>query len=139
MVEVLGAYSRMSSDLGRVGSLLARSAVTSPSRDVSAGQKQVRLSHANQLVLVESYRDGATLVALARQFGIHKRTAAEILARHGVPRRGGRVALDLDEIAHRYEGGESLAQLGKQFGVDAETIRTAMIRAGIPTRPRRGR
>ncbi|MCU1579981.1 MAG: hypothetical protein JWP19_2185 [Rhodoglobus sp.] len=49
--------------------------------------QQKRLKPADVDAIVAGYEGGITLVELAHQLGVHKRTVSEALRRQGVPRR----------------------------------------------------
>nr|BFF08086.1 hypothetical protein GCM10023233_30550 [Brevibacterium otitidis] len=81
--------------------------------------------------LVAAYEAGATLRGLAKQFHIHRLTAAAHLARRGVPvRRAGLDSVQSKEAARLYEAGWTLVQLGRRFQVDAQTVRRTITRQG---------
>src|SRR5271165_3026652 len=97
MVEVLGRYSNLPDQRERLRNLLeivpegpAEVNVRTPK------QVQRRLGREHAARLVHQYESGATLKEIARGFGIHRTTAAELLERAGIPRRG-KVGLTTDQ------------------------------------------
>lgn len=104
----------------------------------SLGMTQTFLTDAQVDELVAAYDAGATLRGLAKQFHIHRLTAAAHLARRGVTlRRAGLDSAQAKEAARLYEAGWTLVQLGRQFQVDAQTVRRTVShtpRGGDPAR-----
>lgn len=102
----------------------------------SLGMTQTFLTDAEVDELVAAYEAGATLRGLAKQFHIHRLTAAAHLARRGVPvRRAGLDSAQAKEAARLYEAGWTLVQLGRRFEVDAQTVRRTIARQGASIRP----
>ena len=102
---------------------------------------QRRLSPTDIDDLIAAYQDGATIIQLAADFGVHRTTVGEHLDRHGVPRHSKQVAWDeskLKDAAELYATGLSLADVAKRYEIDAQTVANRFRRAGIPVRPRRG-
>lgn len=102
-------------------------------------QRQVHISRQKQLELVERYQAGALQRELADIYGIHRRTVAAIVKRHGARRRLGLAAAQVDEAVRRYRAGESLAVIGKAPGVDHGTVRNRLLERGVPMRDTHGR
>lgn len=97
---------------------------------------QTFLTDAEVDELVVAYEAGATLRGLAKQFHIHRLTAAAHLARRGVTvRRAGLDSAQAKEAARLYEAGWTLVQLGRRFKVDAQTVRRTIARQGVSIRP----
>jgi lambda repressor-like predicted transcriptional regulator len=88
---------------------------------------------------MDGYSSGSTLVALSREFGIHKRTVADYLMRAGIRPRY-RAMSDEDEAhaAELYRDGFSLAAIGSRLGVNDCTVMRALHKSGVAMRPRRG-
>ncbi len=77
---------------------------------------------------------------LGDRFGIERRTASNILRRHGVPmRRLGLSPDQVDEAIHLYNLGWSLARVGEHLGVNHTTVLNKLRERGIPTRDTHGR
>lgn len=82
------------------------------------------------------YEAGATLRGLAKQFHIHRLTAAAHLTRRGVPvRQRGLASAQTKEAARPYQADWTLAQLSHRFDVDAQTVRRTITRQGVAIRP----
>jgi hypothetical protein len=102
-------------------------------------QQQKRLSPAESVALIQTYKAGAGILDLAKTYGIHRTTVTGQLRRMGIPPRvRGRDAMDLEQAAVLYQAGASLKSVGERYGCDAETVRQALIGAGVQMRPRRG-
>jgi transposase-like protein len=85
--------------------------------------------------LVAEYVSGASMLALARRWELHRTTVAEHLRRAGVAvRQRGIPAEKLDEAIRLYRGGWSCWRLAKRYNCDDETVRQALKRAGIALR-----
>jgi transposase-like protein len=102
---------------------------------------QRRLSAGEIDELVRLYRDGATIDAVGRRYGVHRTTVIGQLDRRGVPRR--RTPRKMSEplvarAVERYSEGLSVADVASEFGVHAMTLAREFRSAGIVTRPRRG-
>ena len=90
--------------------------------------------------LVAQYEGGATLVELASFFGIHRRTAAEHLARRGVSIRRGRFDRSrIHEAADLYDSGLTLVEVGLKVGAGPQAVRRALAEHGVPIREGGGR
>lgn len=84
---------------------------------------QTFLTDAEVDELVAVYEAGATLRGLAKQFHIHRLTAAAHLARRSVPvRRAGLDSVQAKEAARLYQAGWTLVQLGRRFEVAPQTV-----------------
>ena len=87
--------------------------------------------------LVTAYRDGASALALARRFGVHRETVRQQLRRVGVePRPQLKVTAErLMEARRLYAEGWSTQRIGKQLGLSQSTVYKALRRAGVAMRP----
>lgn len=86
--------------------------------------------------LVAVYEAGATLRGLAKQFHIHRLTAAAHLARRSLPvRRAGLDSAQAKETARLYQAGWTLVQLGRRFEVDPQTVHRTIARQEVSIRP----
>jgi hypothetical protein len=136
LVEVLGRYSNLSDQGELLRHLLT--IVPEASREVTVRtpkQVQHRLPALEVERLRLSYESGATLEELARNFRIHRGTAADILERSGVARRGkGPSEQDIRRAIRMYESGQSTATIGQRLGFAADTIRNGLIKAGVEMR-----
>ena len=100
--------------------------------------RQLRDAQVEQLIA--DYRSGATVYELGDRFGIERRTASNILHRHGVPmRRRGLSPEAVDDAIHLYNLGWSLARVGECLGVDHTTVLNKLRERGVPTRDTHGR
>jgi DNA-binding CsgD family transcriptional regulator len=85
--------------------------------------------------LVQGYKDGQTVYALADRFGIHRVTVSAHLHRQGVQlRRQGLSPLEVTQAQLLYAEGWSLARIGTRLNVDAHTVRGALKATGIRMR-----
>jgi lambda repressor-like predicted transcriptional regulator len=87
------------------------------------------------------YREGATIDALGRRYGVHRTTIIHHLDRQGVPRR--RVVRKMTDslvaqASKRYARGLSLVDVAAEYGVHERTLAREFRRGGIPIRLRRG-
>ncbi len=90
--------------------------------------------------LIASYQAGATVYELGDRFGIERRTASNILHRHGVPiRRRCLSPEQVDDAIHLYNLGWSLARVGGHLGVDHTTVLAKLRERSVPTRDTHGR
>ena len=105
---------------------------------VAAGRERqavATLSAEDVEVLIDGYKDGATVYELARRLGIHRTTVSQHLRRSGVRMRRQGLAQDQVGTAVRlYEQGQSLSKVGTCLGVDAGTVRQALITRGVRMR-----
>jgi uncharacterized protein (DUF433 family) len=92
-----------------------------------------------------AYRAGATVEALAGQYGVSLSTVCRALDRAGQPRRqqGRResgVPGSEAEIVAAYRAGATIAEIAKRFECSTKPVRDALVRAGVerrgPGRPR---
>ncbi|WP_344225291.1 hypothetical protein [Kocuria atrinae] len=98
---------------------------------------QTLLSPAQVDELVVAYIAGATLVELAAQFRVHRRTAAAHLYRRGItPRTRGLDPSEAAEACRLYADGLTLMEIGLRMGVSQGVIGRAVTRAGHELRPR---
>ena len=97
---------------------------------------QTFLTDAEVDELVAVYEAGATLRGLAKQFHIHRLTAAAHLARRSLPvRRAGLDSVQAKETARLYQAGWTLVQLGHRFEVDPQTVHRTIARQEVSIRP----
>lgn len=83
---------------------------------------------------MDKYRAGALQRELAEAYGIERRTAMEIIRRHGAQRQLGLSDPQIDEVVARYNRGESLAVIGHAFSVAGDTIKRRLIDRGVAIR-----
>lgn len=90
-------------------------------------QRQVRLSEADIIKLVDDYCSGLTVMELSRRYGIHRTTVMDHLRRKGVPKLGPKLAREqIAQAKYLRNLGMSHEKIGKVFGVDGETIRKSL-------------
>jgi DNA-binding CsgD family transcriptional regulator len=135
-VEVLGRYSNLSNQVKRIHEVLG--IVPEGTSEVNVRtpkQVQHRLRPAEIEQLKQAYESGATLRDLARGFQINRGTAAELLEREGLTRRGkGPSESDVQEAITLYEAGLSTAKIGQSLGFSADTIRNRLVAKGVRIR-----
>ncbi|WP_329204021.1 helix-turn-helix domain-containing protein [Streptomyces sp. NBC_01435] len=82
------------------------------------------------------YREGASIQALAKTYGVSASALAKLLTRLGVPRRGRSTdSLPTAEIVSAYESGATTRYLGSQYGVGADAINKLLRDSGVSLRP----
>ncbi|WP_413454930.1 hypothetical protein ACLQ8T_13550 [Glutamicibacter sp. FR1] len=90
--------------------------------------------------LVAQYREGATLVELASNFGVNRRTVAMHLTRREVKNRRGRFDPSrIHEAADLYLSVLTLVEVGVKVGVGPQAVRRALALHGVAIRPGGGR
>lgn len=88
-----------------------------------------------------AYERGATMTAVASEFGISTSRVSELFKRYGFPteRRAqaeaARRAARTKEMWQAYEAGASLAEVGQQFGLSAVRVSQLFRAAGLKARP----
>ncbi len=93
----------------------------------SLGMTQTLLTDAEVDQLVAAHEAGAALRGLAKQFHIHRLTAAADLARRGIPvRRAALNSAQTKEAARMYQARSTIMQVGRRFEMDAQTVRRAV-------------
>jgi DNA invertase Pin-like site-specific DNA recombinase len=91
------------------------------------------LTDSQRSELVRRYAAGESANALAREFGIHRRTAARIIRAAGADVRY-RVEIDAETARELYESGYSLVRVGERLGASPGTVLKVLRRAGVLTR-----
>ena len=86
--------------------------------------------------LVELYRAGASIEALAKRYGMHPQTVGRHLKRQGVAKRPLRKLSpeQVEQAAGLYGDAWSTTELARKFNVSQPTIRAALLRAGVTLR-----
>jgi hypothetical protein len=86
--------------------------------------------------LVELYKKGETVKALAALFEVHRDTVSRILNRREVVRRERGVPQDrLEDVITTYRHGSSLDMIAREIGVATNTVAAAVRGAGETIRP----
>ena len=136
-MELLGAYSNQTDVRRRVQRLLGLPADRPADEGIHhTRQRQHRLRAGEVQDLIDGYRSGNSVYALAKAFTIDRRTVSAILERHGVQRRYKVLESEaVAEAARLYAAGWSLARLADRFGVTARTVQNAFVKTEIPRRP----
>jgi|GEM_PF-5848703 len=108
----------------------------SPARRDRQRQRQRRLTEEESQALAQAYRDGATLLVLAEQFGVARVTVLAHLDRQGVPRRhlAGMSPDEVEQASRRYQAGDSFATIGAALGFSPNTVRKYLMAAGASIR-----
>ena len=104
-------------------------------------QKQHRLTPEEHADLLLMYTEGASVLALAKRYNVHRTTVMAHLERERIPRRPCTRRLseeDVQQAARHYAAGESLVTVGRRYGVTARTVATEFRKAGVEIRARRG-
>jgi DNA-directed RNA polymerase specialized sigma24 family protein len=134
-VDLIRRYSNRASWAKRLSSL--PKATDSNHNDTPRTRRTAAAKLTPQQIaeLVQGYKDGQTVYALADRFGIHRVTVSAHLHRHGVQlRRQGLSPLDVTHAQLLYAQGWSLARIGTRLTVDAHTVRRALKATGIRMR-----
>ena len=98
-------------------------------------QVQRRLPPEEIEELVAAYLAGATALALAGKYSIHRTTVLALLERHQVARRGRVLTPDhIERAVSSYASGRSCASIAKDLKVNPETVRQALMKAGVAMR-----
>jgi hypothetical protein len=90
--------------------------------------RSFRFSQTQRLAVIEAYRAGATMAALAKQSGVKRQMIiSELLRKEGVAIRVHRAMsqAQIDQAAQLYRGGLSLQRIGDQLGWDPQHRRAA--------------
>lgn len=88
-------------------------------------QKQLRLTPDQVADLLGRYTDGTSVLALAKEYGVHRTTVMAILERESIPRRAATRSMTDDDVARaaaQYASGHSLAVVASAFGVSTRTV-----------------
>jgi DNA-binding CsgD family transcriptional regulator len=135
-VEVLGRYSNLCDQGEHLRHLLEIVPEGPGSVNVrTSKQVQNRLDGPQAHRLRQAYKSGATLKELARDFHVNRRTAADLLERGGIPRRGkGPSDSEVQQAIRLYGEGKSTAIIAHSLGFSAETIRNHLLAAGVVIR-----
>jgi len=140
LVGLIASYRKNDADVSRLVNLAN---VQGGGRARSEGlpsltrAKQLRPTEIDRAI--ELYEQGASIVEIAKAFGVHRATMSERLRSYGVTIRHDDVTPELVEQAvELYRSGLSCAAIGKQLGFSGSTILTHLGRAGVRIRPRKG-
>jgi len=138
-VDLLGALANPSWEVRRLLKL-AKGWPTVPRRPTSHVQvvpvRTARQLHASEIDrLVAAHSNGATVRALAKQFGIHRSTVGRHLHVRSIDTRPpGLSSEDLATAAELYRSGWSLAKIADKFGVAGDTVRRRLREIGVRMR-----
>lgn len=99
-------------------------------------QHQKRLSNSDiASQIIAGYLSGETIRALAAQFGVHRTTVAQHVAKAGIHRQERRISVEqIERAVSLYGQGHSLVSIGAELGFNAGTIQTHLRRAGVVMR-----
>jgi uncharacterized protein (DUF433 family) len=116
----------LASNIGRCGDISAPlDTCPEPEQPRRVPQAQKRLSRAQIAELLCAYTEGATVLELATEYGIHRTTVMAHLDRNGIPRRACVRSMTDEQVAEAAEArraGESFAVLGEHYGVSPRTV-----------------
>jgi len=86
--------------------------------------------------VIQAYEAGATMAALAKRYGLHRHTIADLLRREGVTIRT-RLAMsqaEIEEAVRLYTAGLSLQKIGVHLGWDHNTVYRHLKKRGVQMR-----
>ena len=99
-----------------------------------------RLSSTQLARLVERYKSGATVYALALEFAIDRRTVSNHLKQEDVIMRLQPPTEDtVEEMIHLYTSGLSLVKVGELVDVSADSVLNYLRKHGVDRRDPQGR
>ena len=100
---------------------------------------QTRITPTQSAELIAEYKAGASLRALAKQFGVHRNTAAEHVRRAGVGReRAQFTEAVVAQIVDQYQSGVGLDRIGSQWHTSSKRVRAVLVEAGVNIRAQKG-
>lgn len=112
--------------------------VNSPPAHAPRTARQLQAAEVDELVA--GFHGRASVVGLARQFGIHRGTVSKHLRTRGIdPSPRGLSPDDVPTALELYRDGWTYAQLAEKFGAGETTVRDRLHQAGVPKAPRYGR
>jgi transposase-like protein len=135
MVELLGRYSKMNSQVVKLRELL----IPGPDQPVPAPrrtkQHQTRLLPDRLEAFADAYQAGMTAPDLAEAFQINRATVFRIVERLGLPHHIPILgAEEIEEACRLYMDGYSLVAVSQRLPVSPNTIRKELLRRGITLR-----
>jgi DNA-binding CsgD family transcriptional regulator len=138
MVALRGGSSNHEAPrLRRLAEELAALLRRRPRRTKRRKPRQVhpRLSAKDHEQLIAEYGAGASMLALAKRWKLHRTTVAEHLRHAGIEvRQRGIPANHLNEAIQLYGEGWSCQRLARRYDCDAETVRQTLKRAKVTLR-----
>lgn len=101
-------------------------------------QSQKTLSETEILELVDAYRAGKTVYALAAKYGVHRVTISKTLKKAGVDvtKSKAQAKLDADEVIKMYQEYHTTGEIAKLYGVHPNCIIRCLRAHGITIRSR---
>lgn len=140
-METLGNYSNLRGGENTALALIGdarRCQTPTGNRNEPSLQKQVRLTETQIAELLEAYKKGDSVYALARRFGVHRTTVSEHLHRAGVPTRAVRlVVLDdqtRDRVLDAARSGMAVKRIATLVGATERVVARTLDEAGVPRR-----
>lgn len=128
-MEYLGRYRNLRDQGERFHALLNLPPVERLQIHGKPYQRSRRLGSTELAKLTEAYLTGRSVYDLGREFGIHRRTVAELLRSNGVELRYRKLTDEqITEPERLHEQGWSFVRLGQQYGVDQSTVWSALTR-----------
>lgn len=132
VVALTGSSSKLEALAKHLPALLRRRPRQQPTHQ---RQEQHRLTPKQAAQLVVKYQDGASMLALAKRWCLHRTTVSKHLRRAGVAVRQRGIPPDrLDEAVRLYGNGWSCKRLAVLFECDDETVRQSLKRQGVQMR-----
>ena len=139
-MEVTIALSNPPPSFDKVERILEQRLNTKPHRwPKPPRQHQTKLTADQRAQLLERYRKGERAYELAAEFGINRKTVAEILVRAGQRRPRSMTNEERAEAIKLYAQGWSCARIGKHLGRNHGTVWLALKAAGVKLRDEHGR
>lgn len=94
-----------------------------------------RLNDSQLARLVDRYKSGATVYALALEFAIDRRTVSNHLKQQGIIMHLQPPAKEtVDEMVQLYESGLSMSKVGQQVGFSADSVGNHLRKRRVKTR-----
>jgi transposase-like protein len=140
LVGLLALYWKKGKEADHLWKIVSRKPTRENKETTNSIPHRAKQLNEDELEQAETlYAAGASIVDLAKKFGVHRRTLSERLHARGVSIRDTSIDHDSLQVAKRmYEGGSSLVAVCKIVGYSPNTIRTHLLRAGVVIRSRGG-
>ena len=96
---------------------------------------RTRLSAEQREELIRRYLDGERAFRLAREFGVHRQTVANVLVAAGVRRPRVMTRSEREEAIQLYGLGWTCKRIGEELGRSKDAVRRALHVAGVELQP----
>ena len=107
---------------------------------VVAVRPRKRLSLEEETELIDAYREGEVVTALAARFQVHHSTVSKLLRRQGMSRSAKKLnSIHVSQTIDLYQSGSSLVCVASRIGCSPRTIRNTLETEGITRRDSHGR